>query len=400
MKIKHRTKEPSWLNKTIKEAAQKGTCLGKIKVQGLEIDFWASEPSLYSWLLEYLHPLPLDTFTAKKKLSFKLGSFVADEVFQEAIRFIDSGAIDILRVNTGRRKIERLIFSSKMIVDCDRSQGMLFVTDLKQNTVTMVFSNRTQWKALEVGRCARELINGYLEDQGWQAFHSGAMQTENGTFIIIGDAGAGKTSIILSLISTGARFISNERSYIKVIDGEVHTLLSPLPIAIGMGTAIQYPEIVKYVRQPEFCLYPPRRMNLHRIRNTPEHKWPSLEDKVQLLPSEIISAFDAPEGLAGDKVCGVVVPYLTKRNRGAEKLPPDITRKIINNNYFTRDKYDVYPAWMPFPFSLPTAEKRNSIIDAMCKLPTIRFNYFASRDRQNEMQRYPEMIEKALKMKR
>lgn len=390
--------QPSWLKKVITTSAEESRSLGNINIQGLEIDFWASEPSFYSWLLEYLHPLPLDK-PSPHKLSYKLGCFVADELFQQAIRFIDDGAIDISRIDTGRRDVERMVFSPELIVDCDRSQGMLWVTDLKNNAVTMVFSSRTMWKALEVGRCARELINGYLEDEGWQVFHSGSVRTEKGTFIIIGNAGAGKTSLILSLMSTGAHFISNERSYIKIINDEVHTLISPLPIAIGLGTAIQYPEITRFVRNSEYCLYPPRRMSPRRIRNTPEHKWPNLEDKVQLLPSEIISAFNAPEGLAGDKVLGVVVPKLTTKNpMGAEPLDAKSMRKVIDKNYFTRDRYDVYPAWMPFPFSLPSVEQRNKIIEAICALPAIRFHYFASSDRRNEMQRYQAVIEKGLDM--
>lgn len=308
---------PEWLE-VVRKVEESGELLGDITVQGLKLGLWASEAGYYPRLLQYLHPLPLEK-PLPVQYHFRMGCFVGDEIFQQAIKSIDQGAVDISRVDTGHREIERIVFSPELIVDCDRYQGMLWVTDLARYSVTMVFSSRTHWKSLEVGRCAREIINGYLEDRDWQVFHSGAVQTESGTFVVIGNAGAGKTSLILSLVSSGAHFISNERSYITLENGELHTLVSPLPVAIGMGTALQFPQIRHFIRHPEYCLYPPRRMNRDLIRKTPENRWPELEDKVQLLPAEIIAALSAPEGLAGGKVTGIVVPDMSRtRPAGAQ----------------------------------------------------------------------------------
>jgi hypothetical protein len=271
---------------------------------------------------------------------------------------------------------------------------MLWVTNRLENSITLVLSVKVRWPLLEVSRVVRDLITRFLEDQGWILFHAGAIQINEKNYMVIGDASAGKTSFIIALLSSGAAFISNERVFVKVEKGIAQIMSFPMPIAVGLGTMVQYSELIKYVREPQLCLYPPRRINFSNVHKTAEKYWPELEDKVQFLPQEITENFSDIAGIAEGNIEGIIVPNFRKGQAlKVEPLNRVTIQKVVKNNCINREFDEIYPPWMPLPFHQPVSDSIKNTITFLADLPSIKVKFSADKNRRNETSTYPEQVD-------
>jgi len=388
--------QPFWLDQILKDSEQLPR-QGYFNIQGLKIDIHGYGPETYHWIEKYLYPLnlssPIDT-----QSTYRVNLFHSDDLVLAALNTIENNEIDTRRISNARRYLDRICVSKEITVDCDPQFGMLWITDRSTNTITIVLSAKVRWPLLEISRVVRDLITRYLENQGWVLFHAGAIRSKEKNYLVIGDASAGKTSFIIAMLSAGAAFISNERVFVKLVDGTVHMLSFPMPIAVGLGTMLQYPELIKFIRQPQFCQYPPRRINIAKVHDTPEWKWLELEDKIQFLPQELSQQFSDIAGIAGGKVDGVIVPYRRKRQIIVhEFLDKEHIRSIISNNCIDRSHDDIYPPWMPLPFQQPSSNDIEKTISLLTNLPNLRLFFSGDKNRRNEIKTYPERIHKIFK---
>ena len=381
----------SWLNEIFEKSAGLPN-QGEFNIQGLNIRIGAYDPEVYSWVEKYLHPLNLDD-SGTTTLIYNIKLLHSDDIVQSVHRLISDSGVDTVPVFTGRRYVDRILIDKDITVDCDPAFGMLWVTDRSSNTIITVLSTKVRWPLLEISRVVRDLSSRYLADQGWGIFHAGGVHFNDRNYIIIGNSGAGKTSLIIAMIAAGAAYISNERVFVKVIEGQVHFLCFPMPIAVGLGTMVQYPELIKYIREPQFLKYPPRRMDIDWIHSHPEYKWSDLEDKPQFLPEDLTENFSNTKGVAGGIIDGLIVPSFQKNQKvSSELLSKDEVLGIIRENWFDPQADDVYPPWMPLNFGQPPAEEINATIIALMALNNIRFQFSADKNRRNEIRTYPELI--------
>ena len=383
---------PSWLSH-IKGITAKAVPSTSAYVEGLQLDFWSDTPGHVSWLNKYLHPLLSHEQDQDNREHFKVGQLFADDLVIGVSHFIASGQMDSYSVQSAKGLNTRLVFSSHLIVDFDPEEGMVCVTDLENRAVTLVTSCHGRYYPVQhFSRLVRELITGFLRQEGWLTFHAGAVAVDGKTFLVIGDQGAGKTSLILALLAGGAEYIANERVFVKYKDGKLCTLSSPMAVAVGLGTAMQYPLLKSCITQPTFLAYPPLRLNAERIVNTPESHWAGLPDKLQVFPGELELAFNT-RAIAGGEIVGVVFPELSS-TQGSHLMDEDLqeAKAIINRNYFSWQNDGVVPSWRPFGFTHLSEESVQPTIDALLELRQIRFSFLATQERFNELRRYKDML--------
>lgn len=391
MKSNLNIQQPLWLNNIIKKSKEI-PCQGQFNIQGLAISLHSYDPETYLWVEKYLYPLNLQD-RSDTQSSYRINILYSDDLVQSVLNGINNSEHDTKSIYNARRWFDRICIDEYRTVDYDPTFGMLWVTDCSENTITLVMSVKVLWPFLEMTRTVRDLITRFLEDQGWVLFHAGAIQANNKNYMLIGDEGAGKTSLIIALLAAGSTFISNERVFVKIINGAAHMLSFPMPIAVGLGTMVQYPELIKYIRQPQLCLYPPRRMDIEKIQNTAEKYWPELEDKVQFLPQEITQQFSNITGIYGGIIDGLVVPCFQK-NQPARLEPMSMERfeRIVINNCIDRSRDEVYPPWMPLPYNQPGLNDVNNTVSYLLDLPNTKFIFSADKNRRNEMSTYPERL--------
>lgn len=301
------TKQPFWLG-LIFDKANQMPLQGSFKLHGLQINIHAYDPETFNWVEKYIYPLNLLSQENKLQETYSVSTFHSDDLVQSVLNSIGNSEVDTHKISNARRYVDRMDINEHVTVDCDPAYGMLWVTDRQNNSITLVLSVKVRWPLLEISRVVRDMMTRFIEDQGWVIFHAGAVQINKKNYMVVGDASAGKTSFIIALLSSGAAFISNERVFVKKVDGKARILSFPMPIAVGLGTMVQYPELIKYIGEPRFCLYPPRRINITKVLNTPERAWPKLEDKIQFLPQEITEKFSNVSGVAEGEIEGVIVP--------------------------------------------------------------------------------------------
>ncbi|MEE9337770.1 MAG: hypothetical protein V3U87_06795 [Methylococcaceae bacterium] len=391
------TKQPFWLEQ-IFDKVKLLPLQGDFQLHGLKINIHSYDPETYGWIEKYIYPLNLLSEDDEPKTNYSVNVFHSDDLVQAVLNSIENSEVDTHKISNARRYVDRISVNGHVTVDCDPSYGMLWVTDRTNNSITLVLSVKVRWPLLEISRVVRDLITRFLEDQGWVIFHAGAVQINKKNYMVVGDASAGKTSFIIALLSSGASFISNERVFVKVENGKNRIISFPMPIAVGLGTMAQYPELIKYVREPQLCLYPPRRINFSRVHNTPERMWPKLEDKVQFLPQEITEKFSDSAGVAEGEIEGVIVPNFQKSwPLKVDPLNKEAIQKVVKNNHINRDFDEIYPPWMPLPFKQPSIDTIKNTISSLTELPSIKVRFSASKNQRNETSTYPDQVEEGFK---
>ncbi len=394
-KIPTNSSQPFWLDQILTTSDQL-PYQGDFDIQGLKINIHGYDPEIYLWVEKYLYPLNLSA-PSNTELSYRINFLHCDDLVLAALNTIENNEIDTRRISNARRSLDRICVSKQITVDCDPFYGMLWVTDRSTNSITVVLSAKVRWPFLEISRVVRDLITRFLEDKGWILFHAGAIQSNEKNYLVIGDASAGKTSFIIAMLYAGSAFISNERVFVKLVDGRAQMLSFPMPIAVGLGTMVQYPELIKFIRQPQYCQYPPRRINFAKVHNTPEWKWPELEDKIQFLPQELSRQFSDISGVPGGNIDGVIVPCRRKRQIVVlESLDKKTIGSVVTHNCIDRSHDEIYPPWMPLPFQQPSSEDIKQTISFLENLPNSRIAFSGDKNRRNEIKTYPERIFKAL----
>jgi len=379
---------------------------GTLYIKGLALEIATSESEYFHWLQAYLNPMldcgpnNQEPFSIKKS-NYRLVCINANSLVIDIMRLAKSDAIDISTLYQNGQRIHRIFFNANLVIDINKTDGVVWLSNAKTRQVTLLVSSRARWPALAVSSTARAIIVAYLQQEGWLFLHSGAAQINGKNCLVIGDSGQGKTSLLLALMSAGCGFIANERVFVRKTGESIEALSFPMPVAIGLGAAQQYPEIMEYVYNADFCLYPRRRLDDKKLRSTPESKWSSFDDKLQLLAPELITAFAKAKTLQGGLVTGVVIPAIQcSENAEYEDkltlLDKLILKEIVQRNCISINGDKRYPAWLPLEFEAAPPEDFDNLIDTICQIPSVRFEYIASEDRKAAVEQFPTLIHNAL----
>ncbi|MGI9493361.1 MAG: hypothetical protein ACR2QF_13265, partial [Geminicoccaceae bacterium] len=245
---------PDWVA-TIQRSANELYFSDKFTIDGLEIKLNSMDPSLIKWVFRYLQPIS-SASPSKKKEECTFFCLYSDDIVQEACRYFTTDSnVKFTAMGKDRALLKCAKVSDNIIVYSNGNGGILWVADFEAKIIFVIFSSRTKMPALDFSRTVRDVVTAYLMDQGWALYHAGAVDTANGALMIVGNPGAGKTSLILALLRDGARYIANEQLFVRA-DGDTFRVLGyPLAIAIGMGTALQFPGLRDLVATPDPLLY-------------------------------------------------------------------------------------------------------------------------------------------------
>ena len=226
-------------------------------MEGLEVVLKAMDHALIRWVLKYLQPLSLGSEQICLR-KYTVTCLYSDEIVVAACQHMAGSEIIPWHEHNRRHVVKRARSSQDVIIYCDSFEGVFWLSDLASDSVFVVVSSRTRWPAIEFSRVTRILVTRSLEAQRWTIFHAGAVSTPSGALMIVGDDGAGKTSLVLALLCSGAQYISNERLFVRSEPGGFRVLGFPMAVAIGLGTALQFPQLAGLIEAPDRLQYPRR----------------------------------------------------------------------------------------------------------------------------------------------
>lgn len=92
---------------------------------------------------------------------------------------------------------------------------------------------------LNLARHVREIGYRLAENDGWVCLHASAAARDGHTVAIVGDSGAGKTTMALALAARPDwRFLGNDRLMVKLDprDGSLRAVALPCPVRLNAGT--------------------------------------------------------------------------------------------------------------------------------------------------------------------
>jgi len=371
---------PDWLD-LVHTAESECSASGRFHVQGLEVGLKAVDHALIRWVLKYLQPLSLDTEQTYRR-KYSVTCLHSDEIVEEVCRHMADAEIVPKREIKRRRVVKRARPTQDLVVYCDPHEGVFWLSDLASCSVFVVVSSRTRWPALEFARITRTLVTYHLEEQGWTLHHAAAVNTPNGALMIPGDPGTGKTSLLLALLCSKVQYISNEWLFVRKAPGGFQVLGYPMAVAIGLGTALQFPGLAGLIEAPDRLQYPRRRLSSRRLLKTPRSNWSKLSDKLQVLPCEL-NEFLGPVGVApGGNLHALVFPMMSKepRNVAVQRLDPDFVLKSLRNNFIGRATDSGYPPWVEMSFRKSPMDANDESIERLSQVNAVGVSFSLSLD--------------------
>ncbi|MGW5569814.1 hypothetical protein ACWEVD_01320 [Nocardia thailandica] len=152
------------------------------------------------------------------------------------------------------------------------------VIDLKDNAITVRAANIVTGVRIAV-RVLRQITMRAAEDAGAYPLHAGAVVIDGRTVLVGGRAGAGKTTMLLALIALGAAPMASDRTMVTATT-HLHGHAVPHAWRITPQGLQSAPE-------------------LHRIWRCPQRGRRLADNKAELTPVEIATAYDRPLHSAG-----------------------------------------------------------------------------------------------------
>lgn len=166
-------------------------------------------------------------------------------------------------------------------------------------------------------RLVREITYRRMETLGGLAFHAASASVHGRSVLIVGAAGAGKTTVLLWLLARcGAHFICNDRPLLFSSDGHAFKIVyTPLPVRVTPATCAAIPELQDYVSAAT-------RMRDHLLGRYAQHG--TLSDaKLEFDPTQISQALGVRRVATGT-LAAIIQPQFsrsTERSRSIRIQP-------------------------------------------------------------------------------
>ncbi len=365
---------------TLQDLELDNLCSECISVDGLDITICSMDPSQVGWVLKYLQPLSL----AKPEpvlQKYTCCILYSDALVVEAIRYLcNPGVTTFTRLGKNDAELICSRISRDVTLCCNTKDGIFWLIDLAANSTHIVYSSRTRRPSLEFARTVRNTVIAYLEDQGWVSYHAGAVDTEQGVLMIIGNSGAGKTSLILALLRNGARYIANERLLIRQEAEGFNLLGYPMAIAVGIGTARQFRGLSQLVDSPDQLLYPRSRFSKSRVARASPEQQLLLDDKLQLLPEELLQYIGADNAVCGGTVHSIVVPQVSRVPIATlvEPLQQPALLQVLLDNYMGLKSDRAHPVWVQRRRARLDSKLEQETIDQLSNVDAVTMQYALS----------------------
>lgn len=365
---------PSWIADLFQSNDARAS-IDSFSVAGLALTIENDGPSVHQWLQDYLAPIEFD-HSEKIIRNWTIKITHGTDLLLKLVDFLASSELTPTRV-----KISKTIWNASVNQDvsiCYRpSEGIVWIIDRSKNQMALFISARTKYPMLAIASTVRDIIFSHMSDQGWHVFHAGAVKISGKTQLIIGNSGAGKTSLIIALMAQGAKFISNERILLKYVDGKVQVFPFPMVIAIGLGTAEQYPILSSFVENSDLLIMPTRRFSPRSIKGINRSEWWKRSDKIQLLAGELVDVMQSSAHSGSGAVSKIIIPDL-KRNAEFKAYPVEdaYLHKVLKKNHLTQERARHYPNWIPLGFGSETEDSFDVLFEKLCQIDAARVEFF------------------------
>lgn len=375
-----------------------------LQVEGLQLSISAKEENLVRWVAHYLTPLAIPGKSSTSDTGFTLKCIYSDSIIDTAVQEISATNHNIrsFRGTSNRATYSWNDRSTGKHIQIAPTEGVAWLCLPTKNEIILIYSSRTRWPSLEFSRTARAIITQYLHATGWFLCHAGAVTTDHENLLIIGNSGAGKTTLILALLQSGANYIANELLFAKPTQAGFSVLPYAIPIAIGLGTTMQFAPLANLLHRPYQLSYPPRRLSFEKIQKYSPAELLTLSDKLQLLPCELPKAFPTTTLVNKAIIHKLVVPNvkfdpIVPKSR---QLSPLETSKVLSTNIISITHRRFACPWLLTGFNTTGTRSTSLLKETANTIPSLIFNYHVSLDRTQHVNGFAHFLEEIREISR
>lgn len=199
-------------------------------------------------------------------------------------------------------------------------------------------------------RCLREIFAKTLELDGHFVFHAGAVGLNGHGVAICGVKGAGKTTTALSLVESGAAFLTNDRSFIGAVGDGLWIHPWPTVSPIGMGTLYHFPALRSWMDQGGWAYEIQDRLTEsathEQLSTLTATELAALPDKLHLTSDELARSLGSTVARAAPLECLVLPGFdLSRQSATLAATPPECAAELLLSQCFT--PHDAgYPDWL------------------------------------------------------
>lgn len=222
-------------------------------------------------------------------------------------------------------------------------------------------------------RIVRDVATRIAKAEGTLVLHSSAFVFEGGSYLVIGDSGAGKstTAIALARLLPSSGWMGNDRMHLDLRDGNYRATACPLPLAINKGS-------LDVMGVTDF-----ENWSVRAGLPLPGSDWDQLhgEDKLKLSSQEV-SRHLGVRVVPSAPLAGVILPRIDlDAQYFVEPATPEHTAEVIRRNCFSLDDNLFGEDWLGVRVSRRTEPPSlDAFLEHLAQLPVLRCSLGSATD--------------------
>lgn len=256
---------------------------------------------------------------------------------------------------------------------CNATYGDMVTVDTRHRRVEIVGSRQNgalypggySRLAGEVHNVTRHILRVEAENQGAIVLHGAVVAFDDTGIAFIGDKGAGKTTVLLSLLRRrGGSYVANDRFFLWPHAGRFRMTGWPTTCRINPATFIAFEELHTLIPKSE----------RDALLGPDENAWRTSREKVLLLPRDIGPLLQASTRQSAEVKAVVLLEQAGEPLSSFADLPAGHAEDVLRRNLFTPVDVD-YPNWLGLeqpPMARRQAASDQAVGYLLSSLPAFR----------------------------
>ncbi|MGG7445981.1 hypothetical protein ACQ3G7_07845 [Kosakonia oryzendophytica] len=120
------------------------------------------------------------------------------------------------------------------------------VNDTFDLKIYSLFKSKKLYKA--AFREIRDYIDGFIVNQEVMTLHAACVSNDRGAVCIMGDKFAGKTTLMLKLLSLKYNFLSNDKPYVYLFGSDFYAFSLPVSAGVRLGSINIFPNLQEEIQ--------------------------------------------------------------------------------------------------------------------------------------------------------
>lgn len=188
----------------------------KISNNGLSLRFNSTDPGALEDILETFRPINTRETHCEEEWCI---TWMIKDLPQLPK---DAGVpVDLIRSANGIHMVGHIFcYNDWEIISVLREDTIILISTVKRRLIVIGRPKQRNGAGYLVEEAVRTLWRGWMEGKGWTLLHAASVVHHDTSWVIIGEKGAGKTTLQCALLEKGYKLVSTDRTFICFGEGK------------------------------------------------------------------------------------------------------------------------------------------------------------------------------------